>query len=144
MLGLEEASGGYDSHCLPTLFPSLGGDEMIALYAFCWWNEAERLAGKAGARRSRTIRFVDPRAFDLNHVVGARGMQQPALLYHFAGRSKDWDEMLGVFGVPRRHASDCRKVFQHVDAVAATRACVPGNAGVEDIFTYCEPPLWVC
>ncbi|CAK0897230.1 unnamed protein product [Prorocentrum cordatum] len=148
VLGLENSatSAGpvYDSHCLPFAFPSEEGNEMIALYAMCWWNEVERLAGKPGKRRSRMVGFVDPRRADINHVVGFRGTDVPALLYHFAGRSKEWDEMLAKFGIPRRHTADCAKVFRVVDEAAGQRACVPGNAGVEDLFGHCPPDLTVC
>ena len=72
-------------------------------------------------------RFVDPRLTDINHVVGARGLsdtlaevgnaascsreiapcsKDPALLYHFAGRSKDWEAMLETFGLDAARRSD--------------------------------------
>ena len=53
-------------------------------------------------------RFLDPRHYDVNHVVGARGLSDPALLYHFAGRGKDWDAMLQTFGLDRGLASELR------------------------------------
>ena len=58
---------------------------------------SERLAGPFGSRRSTVIRFADPRIADVNHVVGARGLAEPALLHHFAGRSKNWDAMMDAF-----------------------------------------------
>mmetsp|Transcript_52548 Transcript_52548/g.148015 ORF Transcript_52548/g.148015 Transcript_52548/m.148015 type:complete len:92 (+) Transcript_52548:1-276(+) len=90
------------------------------------------------------IRFVPPAELDLNHVVGYKGTEQPAFLYHFAGRSKDWEAMLGLFGMPRRHTTDCARVLRYVDSVAGVKRCVPGNSGVGDIFGYCAPPLAVC
>lgn len=143
-LRVDRTHEGYDSHCLPFLFPSIERGVMVANYAMCWWSHAERLAGKAGQRRSQVIQFVDPRSVDINQVVGYRGMDVPALLYHFAGRTKDWNEILGRFGVPRRQTADCAKVFAHADGVAQQSTCVPGNRGVEDMFSYCEPPLAVC
>jgi len=140
----HRAVAPYESHCLLPLLPSIEGHELVALYAMCWWSQAESLVGKAGQRQSRVIQFVDPRVLDMNNVVGVRGTDVPAFLYHFAGRSKEWDEMLAKFGIPRRHTADCAKVFRHVDAAAAAKTCVPGNAGVEDLFGYCEPPLAVC
>eukprot|EP00933_Yihiella_yeosuensis_P020572 TRINITY_DN16464_c1_g1_i1.p1 TRINITY_DN16464_c1_g1~~TRINITY_DN16464_c1_g1_i1.p1 ORF type:complete len:483 (+),score=77.11 TRINITY_DN16464_c1_g1_i1:157-1605(+) len=150
VLGFEKAAKagsmryGYDSLCLPYQFKREDGVELIAHYAMCWWNEAEHMAGKVGNRSSNTFRFVDPRKIDINHVVGWREMQIPAFLYHFAGRSKDWDAMLEKFGMAKRHTSNCAKVFHHVSEAAKAKRCVPFNAGVQDLHAYCEPPLAVC
>lgn len=143
VLGLEareRGEEGYDSECTQHLFPTAGGNHEIARYALCWWRWAEVLAGPFGARRSHVVHFLDPRVADVNHVVGARGMDDPALLYHFAGRSKDWGAMLDTFGLERRHTGDCRKVFAHVAARAVARECVAGGPVVEE----CEPPEVVC
>jgi len=143
-LGATARGGPYDSRCVPFLFPTQDGNEMIAHYAMCWWSEAERLAGKAGNRSGKMIHFVDPRKIDINHVVGYKGTEIPAFLYHFAGRSKDWTAILEKFGLPHRHTLDCNRVFRYVDEAARKKECIPGNEGVKDLFTYCEPPLAVC
>eukprot|EP00434_Breviolum_minutum_P002167 symbB.v1.2.001907.t2/scaffold102.1/size330044/4 len=78
----------YDSECVQYLFPNFNGNHDLARYAMCWWRQSEVLAGPFGQRDSQVIRFLDPRRYDVNHVVGARGLSDPALLYHFAGRSK--------------------------------------------------------
>ncbi|CAK0864395.1 unnamed protein product [Prorocentrum cordatum] len=143
VLGLEALSrgeDGYDSECVQHVFPNARGNHEVALYALCWWRVSERLAGPFGARLSDTIRFADPRLADVNHVVGARGMSEPAVLHHFAGRSKDWDAMLDAFGVPPRQTMDCHAVHEHVHAAGAARLCVPGAAEVAE----CEDGLLVC
>merc|ERR1711957_102082 len=143
LLGLENrARGGvgYDSECSQFVFPNALGNQEVARYALCWWRVSEELAGPFGARNSSIMRFVDPRIVDVNHVVGARGMDDPALLYHFAGRSKDWEFMLETFGLERRHTSDCSKVLTHVDTKASDHTCVPGGPVVQE----CEPPEVVC
>lgn len=135
VLGLEAAARGeegYASECAQHVFANARGDHEVALYARCWWRISERLAGPFGARRSGAILFADPRVADVNHVLGARGLAEPAVLQHFAGRSQDWAAMLEAFGLERRHTGDCRRVFQHVDAAAAGRACVPGRPAVEE------------
>lgn len=144
-LGYEASTSlSYDSHCMPFLFPNEEGHSLIALYAMCWWNEAQRLTGKAGERSSQMILFVNPKELDMNHVVGYRLTTIPAFLYHFAGPGKDWHSMLTLFGMARRHTADCMRVFKHVDEVGGQKVCIPGNRGVEDMFSYCEPPLAVC
>ncbi|CAE8596633.1 unnamed protein product [Polarella glacialis] len=131
---------GYDSECAQYIFPNFAGNHEVGRYALCWWRASEELAGPFGARTSQVIRFVDPRIADINHVVGFRGLSDPAILYHFAGRSKDWGEMLATFGLERRNTCDCAKVFEHVDRRALERACVPGGPAVQE----CEPPEVVC
>eukprot|EP00929_Paragymnodinium_shiwhaense_P052982 TRINITY_DN26530_c0_g1_i1.p1 TRINITY_DN26530_c0_g1~~TRINITY_DN26530_c0_g1_i1.p1 ORF type:complete len:439 (-),score=86.85 TRINITY_DN26530_c0_g1_i1:341-1657(-) len=143
LLGLEareRGERGYDSRCAAHVFTNVAGNHEVALYALCWWQMSEEVAGPFGNRHSQMFRFADPRIVDVNHVVGARGLSEPALLHHFAGRSKDWAGMLETFGLPRRATADCRKVFRHVDAAAAERACVPGGP----VVTECEPPMLVC
>ncbi|CAE6950305.1 unnamed protein product [Symbiodinium sp. CCMP2456] len=93
VLGMEATARGeegYTSECAQYVWPNAKGNHEIALYALCWWRTSERLAGPFGARRSRFFRFADPGLVDVNHVVGARGLSEPAVLHHFAGRSKDW------------------------------------------------------
>lgn len=143
ILGLEAAARGekgYDSECSQHVFPNARGNHEVALYALCWWRVSEMLAGPFGARKSTVVRFVDPRIVDVNHVVGARGLAETALLHHFAGRSKNWEGMLHTFGLERRNTGDCRKVFKHVDARAAVHACTPGGPPLVE----CEPPTLVC
>jgi len=143
VLGMEAVERGeeaYDSECAQYVFPNSGGNHEIGRYALCWWRVSEQLAGPFGKRKSSAVRFVDPREVDVNHVVGARGLQDPAMLYHFAGRSKDWDGMLRTFGLERRNTADCGRVFAHVDARVLDRVCVPGGPVVEA----CEPPEVVC
>jgi len=136
----ESGQEGYDSECVQYVFPNAHGHHEIALYAMCWWRICEQLAGPFGARTSKVVRFMDPRIVDVNHVVGARGLSDPALLYHFAGRGKDWQEMLGFFGLERRHTGNCSKVFEFVVLKRAEQECVPGGPVVTD----CEPPEVVC
>ncbi|CAJ1396943.1 unnamed protein product [Effrenium voratum] len=143
VLGLEAAArgeAGYDSECAQYIWPNAKGNHEIALYALCWWRTSERLAGQFGARRSSFLRFADPRLVDVNHVVGARGLSEPAVLHHFAGRSKDWDFMLETFGMARRNTGNCQRVFEHVDSRAAVQRCIPGGPPVME----CEPPMLVC
>jgi len=133
VLGLEaRARGeeGYDSECAKHVFPNARGNHEVALYVLCWWRVSERWGGPFGARGSTVIHFADPRLADVNHVVGARGLAEPAILHHFAGRSKDWNEMLEQFGMSRRATADCRQVYDHVDAMAAQHSCVPGAEAV--------------
>ena len=105
-------------------------------------------------RNCDPCRFVDPRLADINHVVGARGLsdalaevghaagksfvlcaQDPALLYHFAGRSKDWEAMLETFGLDakRRSADRERGYFRSVLSLRSqgTRAC-------QEVFDYVD------
>mmetsp|Transcript_112962 Transcript_112962/g.326340 ORF Transcript_112962/g.326340 Transcript_112962/m.326340 type:complete len:505 (+) Transcript_112962:111-1625(+) len=142
VLGAEAADRGdegYASRCLQDVIPSWRGQE-VANYARCWWLEAERLAGGPfGARRSRAVHFVDPRVADVNHVVGARGLE-PALLHHFAGRSKDWGRMLALFGLRPDETGNCSRVLQHSVDSAARKPCSP--AAPAQIV--CEPPVFVC
>lgn len=143
ILGMEATARGdegYDSECAQYVWPNAKGNHEIALYALCWWRASERLAGPFGARHSSFFRFADPRLVDVNHVVGARGLEEPAVLHHFAGRSKDWDFMLETFGMARRNTGNCQRVFQHVDSRAAEKRCIPGGPPV----TECEPPMLVC
>ncbi|CAE7341100.1 unnamed protein product [Symbiodinium natans] len=105
----------YDSECAQYLFPNHQGNHEVSLYALCWWRVSEELAGPFGERNSSVIRFVDPRVADINHVVGARGLSDPALLYHFAGRSKDWEAMLATFGLDTERARTCLEVYSYVD-----------------------------
>lgn len=135
----DRGAAGYDSECVGFLFPNANGNHEAASYAECWWRQAEASSGPFGARHSRSLRLVDPRITDVNHVVGARGVQEPALLHHFAGRAKDWSAMLAMFGLPRRQTADCRKVLQHAADAEATRACVAGAPVAE-----CDPPTLVC
>ena len=132
------------------------------------------------------MRFLDPRKYDVNHVVGARGLKatqnasswcleaisplirmsyqvfssksrcetaplggftwqaleakDPAMLYHFAGRSKEWQEMLELFGLPKEATADCRQVLSYVENRSRREVCVPGGPQVE----VCEPPEVVC
>ena len=98
-------------------------------------------------RNCDPCRFVDPRLADINHVVGARGLsdalaevghaagksfvlcaQDPALLYHFAGRSKDWEAMLETFGLDaERRSGGSRKGILPLSAQLAKprNACLP-------------------
>lgn len=143
VLGFEAAARGgegYDSECAALVFPNAKGNHEVGRYALCWWRVSERLAGPFGSRKSSMIRFADPRLADVNHVVGARGLQERALVHHFAGRSKDWDGMLESFGMSRRSTADCRRVHQHVDSMALERACSPGGPATVE----CEPPIVVC
>eukprot|EP00439_Symbiodinium_sp_Y106_P082523 s600_g21.t4 len=143
VLGMEATARGeegYDSECAQYVWPNAKGNHEIALYALCWWRRSERLAGPFGARRSLFFRFADPGLVDVNHVVGARGLSEPAVLHHFAGRSKDWDFMLDTFGMARRNTGNCRRVFDHVDGQAAIKRCVAGGPPVKE----CEPPMLVC
>ncbi|CAK8992136.1 unnamed protein product [Durusdinium trenchii] len=143
ILGLEATARGdegYDSECAQYVWPNAKGNHEIALYAMCWWRICQRLAGPFGARRSTFFHFADPRLVDINHVVGARGLNEPAVLHHFAGRSKDWDFMLETFGMARRNTGNCQRVFAHVDSRAAEQRCVAGGPPV----TECEPPMLVC
>ncbi|CAE7511957.1 unnamed protein product [Symbiodinium microadriaticum] len=143
VLGMEATARGeegYTSECAQYVWPNANGNHEIALYALCWWRTSERLAGPFGARRSMFFRFADPGLVDVNHVVGARGLSEPAVLHHFAGRSKDWDFMLDTFGMARRNTGNCRRVFDHVDGRATIKRCVAGGPPVKE----CEPPMLVC
>lgn len=138
-MAANDINESYDSECAQFLFPNSKGHHDLARYAMCCWRTTESLSGPFGERRSQVIRFLDPRQYDVNHVVGARGLSDPALLYHFAGRSKDWDAMLQTFGLEREGTSDCREVLKYVRQRSA-EPCVPGGPVVER----CEPPEVVC
>lgn len=62
------------------------------------------------------------------------------MLYHFAGRSKEWDDMLRLFGMQRAETADCRAVLGYVANRSQSEVCVPGGPVVEA----CEPPEVVC
>eukprot|EP00929_Paragymnodinium_shiwhaense_P008598 TRINITY_DN112553_c0_g1_i1.p1 TRINITY_DN112553_c0_g1~~TRINITY_DN112553_c0_g1_i1.p1 ORF type:complete len:523 (-),score=104.89 TRINITY_DN112553_c0_g1_i1:88-1656(-) len=134
----------YDSLCSPFLFPGAPGHHDIARYSMCWWNEAERLAGGFGRRSSNIFFFLDPRVLDVNHVVGWRNTSVPAYLYHFAGKGKNWDDMLDLFGMSRPDTAYCDRVLSHSEHQARERTCVPGNSAVQDMNTHCAPGFVVC
>ncbi|CAE7227581.1 unnamed protein product [Symbiodinium sp. CCMP2592] len=135
VLGMEarmQRGATYDSECAQYLFPNHQGNHEVSLYALCWWRISEELAGPFGDRNSSIIRFVDPRLADINHVVGARGLSDPALLYHFAGRSKDWEAMLKTFGLDAERTRACQEVFNYVDNRSSMEDCVPGGPVVQE------------
>ncbi|OLQ05755.1 hypothetical protein AK812_SmicGene11023 [Symbiodinium microadriaticum] len=144
VLGMEAQmrhGATYDSECSQYLFPNHQGNHEVSLYALCWWRVSEELAGPFGDRNSSIIRFVDPRLTDINHVVGARGLSDPALLYHFAGRSKDWEAMLETFGLDAARTRACQEVFSYVDNRSSLEDCVPGGGKVIMDYAYGGGPL---
>eukprot|EP00392_Amoebophrya_sp_AT5.2_P000108 g108.t1 len=72
----------------------------------------------------------------MNHVVGWRRLEEPALLYHFAGPGKNFDDILDNFGLERHVTADCRRVYDFVETKMQEKQCVPGNNAVEDIHRF--------
>ncbi|CAD7974923.1 unnamed protein product [Amoebophrya sp. A25] len=134
----------YDSICMPWLFPDANGAHQIAAYSMCWWQNLKEFAGPSGNRSSKVVEFIDPRYVDMNHVVGWRRLESPALLYHFAGPGKNFEDILENFGLERHVTADCRRVYDFVERRMEEKTCVPGNNAVDDIHSFCPPPLVVC
>ena len=89
----------------------------------CWSRSLERVFFPYVSR----FRNGQPGTTSLLNVVGWKGLKDPALLYHYAGRGKDFDQILLNFGLQRHKTSDCRRVFTYVDEVANSTACIPGD-----------------
>ncbi len=134
----------YDSICMPWLFPDINGAHQIAAYSMCWWQNLKEFAGPSGNRSSEVVEFINPKWADINHVVGWRRLENPALLYHFAGPGKSFDDIIENFGLERHIMGDCRRVHDYVEKKMAEKECVAGNKAVGDIHSHCPPPLVVC
>ena len=70
---------GYESVCLPMLFPTWDGMSSWRQYCDCWQQVLLLQVGPFQNRTSRFIKFLDPRKMDVNfvpqHVYDLRGMR---------------------------------------------------------------------
>lgn len=69
----------------------------MASYMICYWDAIDTLTGEFGKRRSKIVNFISPRKADINHVVGVRGVEEPAFIQHFAGPGKQYHDIIGWF-----------------------------------------------
>jgi len=103
---LSMGARGYDSQCLPLLFPVANSIVPWQMYCDCWQGTLADLIGPYRQRRSHIVGFVDPERVDLNFVPNnlfhdhafdlggmrlvPRGPERPALdplVVHWAGLS---------------------------------------------------------
>ena len=70
---------GYESVCLPMLFPTWDGVSSWRQYCDCWQQVLLLQVGPFQNRTSRFIKFLDPRKMDVNfvpqHVYDLEGMR---------------------------------------------------------------------
>lgn len=134
----------YTENCFPLTFPNYDGSISVAFYTLCWYQALDTMIGEGGKRRSGHIHWLDSRLLDMNHVVGERGLKPRAFIYHFAGRGKNFDNILYSFGVSRYEAGQCEEVYAFVDAKRDEIGCIPFNEGVINRSSYCTPPYAIC
>eukprot|EP00397_Hematodinium_sp_SG-2012_P035109 GEMP01037731.1.p1 GENE.GEMP01037731.1~~GEMP01037731.1.p1 ORF type:complete len:286 (+),score=64.82 GEMP01037731.1:779-1636(+) len=143
-LRANETASSYLQDCFPLTFPTRDRSHVAAFYTICWYFAMRDLVGDGGERQMTHIAFIDPRVVDINHVVGVRGLEPNALIYHFAGRGKQFADILDNFGVDPRITGNCVKVHAYVDSMTKKLGCTPFNEGVVNTSSYCPPPMHIC
>ena len=140
-LAMEAPEHNYASECVQFLFPQCNGDHSVSAYSFCWWGWAERLGGPPGSRTSKVIGFVDAGEVDVNYVVGVKGLNETAFIYHFAGNNKDWSDIQKFASIDTDSWHSCRKILENRQRLADSQKCVVGNSQPRVV---CQWPLTVC
>lgn len=137
----------YTENCFPLTFPLHDRSHATSYYTLCWFRAMEMLIGEGGKRQSAHVHWMDPRVLDMNHVVGLRGMEPRAMIYHFAGKGKTFKNILNSFlgKVDDAITNNCKDVYAYVDSRRnIAGGCIPFNEGVIDASSYCTPPLTIC